>query len=514
MNLAEQLLAMLAERPGAPSSRSDLLTWAGECDHVDPPGISRFLFALFKSRADLQQEFLGVYLDESARLRFLLWAHHFAAQETGAPVELVPAVPPGVASLEPASTGEPVRRQRGVGVLGYLRAVQGLGAAARRIVTILDLLGEPLRLYPYDHTNATLLLDRSEWDPRQGPGPVRPRHGALSSDDLEAPDVLVSVLGAHELALVPRILGERTLAGAKRVALFFWETDELPDEFREGFADLSEVWVTSEYTAAAARSLVPEACGVHVIPLGATVCSSAEPRAVARDRWSQRLGVLPTTTVTAQVFDYASGVERKNPSALVQAWCSAFPDADAEQRVLVFKTIGADEQLAGTKRLHESVSGLGRTDILFVDEALSTDDQSSFLDRVDVIASLHRAEGYGLVLLEAMHRGIPVIASGYSGNLAFMNGTNSWLVPCSPSVLQADDGPYRAGSAWGEPDVAAAAVALLEVLGGLSGLNPMRAEQVALRVAAARVTARPLVDGSAAATFLRLRLAAIRAKPR
>ena len=78
----------------------------------------------------------------------------------------------------------------------------------------------------------------------------------------------------------------------------------------------------------------------------------------------------------------------------------------------------------------------------------------------DCYVSLHRAEGFGYTMAEAMSYGVPVIASGYSGNLEYMTAENSLLVPCREAFVQSADGPFQRGSVWGEPDVAAAAAAM------------------------------------------------------
>jgi glycosyltransferase involved in cell wall biosynthesis len=81
----------------------------------------------------------------------------------------------------------------------------------------------------------------------------------------------------------------------------------------------------------------------------------------------------------------------------------------------------------------------------------------------DAYVSLHRAEGYGLTMAEAMMLGKPVIATGYSGNLEFMDDGNSLLVPFSKVRIPVGLRPYPAGAMWANPDVEAAAAAMLRL---------------------------------------------------
>jgi glycosyltransferase involved in cell wall biosynthesis len=81
----------------------------------------------------------------------------------------------------------------------------------------------------------------------------------------------------------------------------------------------------------------------------------------------------------------------------------------------------------------------------------------------DCYLSLHRAEGFGYTMAEAMFYGVPVIASGYSGNLEYMNPNNSYLVPCKEAFVKTPDGPFQRGSVWGDPNLDAAAAMLRQI---------------------------------------------------
>ena len=96
----------------------------------------------------------------------------------------------------------------------------------------------------------------------------------------------------------------------------------------------------------------------------------------------------------------------------------------------------------------------------------------------DAYVSLHRSEGLGLPLIEAMYLGKPVIATGYGGVTDFLDDETGFVVHHRLATLQRSHGPYPAGAVWAEPDIAHAA-ALMRALADAP-------EIAAARIAAAR----------------------------
>ena len=82
---------------------------------------------------------------------------------------------------------------------------------------------------------------------------------------------------------------------------------------------------------------------------------------------------------------------------------------------------------------------------------------------IDCYISLHRSEGFGFGMAEAMACGKSVIATGWSGNLDFTRPDNSLLVDYELVALDRDLGPYRRGQVWAEPDLDMAANAMRQI---------------------------------------------------
>jgi glycosyltransferase involved in cell wall biosynthesis len=155
-----------------------------------------------------------------------------------------------------------------------------------------------------------------------------------------------------------------------------------------------------------------------------------------------------------------SVTERKNPLGLVRAFSQAF--APDEGPLLVLKTLNSGVDPVGAARLRTAADE--RSDVLLLDVALPAAKQHALTTLCDAYVSLHRAEGFGLGLAEAMALGKPAIATGYSGNLDFMTPENSYLVPYELVPIPAGIDPYPGGARWADPDLDEAARLLRHVV--------------------------------------------------
>ena len=147
-------------------------------------------------------------------------------------------------------------------------------------------------------------------------------------------------------------------------------------------------------------------------------------------------------------FDFFSIIERKNPLGLVRAFTQAF--RPGEGPTLVLKTINGEKRLTDLERLR--VAAADRPDIRLVDEYYTSEQKNALLRLCDCYVSLHRSEGFGLTMAEAMGLAKPVIATAYSGNMDFMSHENSYLVDYETSEVPADSDPYPTGHAVGRSE--------------------------------------------------------------
>jgi hypothetical protein len=160
-------------------------------------------------------------------------------------------------------------------------------------------------------------------------------------------------------------------------------------------------------------------------------------------------------------FDYLSVFERKNPLAVIEAFSRAF--APGEGPSLVLKCINGEHDPNNHERLLAAAAG--REDIHVVDRYLSPGEKDGLTATSDCYVSLHRSEGFGLGMAEAMYLGKPVIATGYSGNLDFMTEENSLLVDYRLVPIGAGAPPYPADGEWADPDVEHASTLMRLVFG-------------------------------------------------
>jgi glycosyltransferase involved in cell wall biosynthesis len=168
---------------------------------------------------------------------------------------------------------------------------------------------------------------------------------------------------------------------------------------------------------------------------------------------------LPSdSTVFLFTFDTNSSVARKNPMGVVEAFTRAFPRRSPDSPVLVIKTINLEREPEFEKILRNGVAEVGG---VLMTSHMSDQQMADLFNTSDVYISLHRSEGFGLGMAEAMAIGKPVIGTGYSGNIDFMNSANSCLVGYNLRSIVETDHVYNSGasslfakgSVWAEPNL-------------------------------------------------------------
>lgn len=233
------------------------------------------------------------------------------------------------------------------------------------------------------------------------------------------------------------------------IAMWFWELPTLPASWSEALAQVDEVWVATSFVKAAfeGRTARP----VMLMPPPLAPVSAKAPA----DRHA--LGLPTDAYVFLYVFDFNSTFVRKNPCAVIDAFLAAFPAGDENVRLLVKSSNG----LHYPALLHALLRRAGRDRrILIRDAELDRGRMHVLQASCDAYVSLHRAEGLGLTIAEAMALGQPVIATNWSGNTDFMGIDNSIPVAYALVPVAAGQYPGDVGGVWAEPDIAAAARAM------------------------------------------------------
>lgn len=228
------------------------------------------------------------------------------------------------------------------------------------------------------------------------------------------------------------------------IGIWYWELTTFPDEWIRYYNFFNEIWVATDFilNAISLRSPIPVVKIPPVIDLDYN-----------KEIGRKYFNIPQDVFLYLFIFDFYSFIERKNPVAIIKSFKSVFEKN--RDVMLILKTTNSKHFKKDFDRL---INEIGDTsNIMIIDQYLDRVMLNSLINITDCYVSLHRSEGFGLGIAEAMYLGKPVIVTAYSGNMDFTNVNNSFLVKYGLIELKEDYGLYKKNNIWAEPDVEHAA---------------------------------------------------------
>jgi glycosyltransferase involved in cell wall biosynthesis len=316
-------------------------------------------------------------------------------------------------------------------LIGYFEACLGLGEYARGLAAALETAGIPFSIYPYNAYTGRI-RNEALW--------------ARLYDVEKVHSVNIFCMAPDQTKNAREIIGRRHTEKSYNILSTFWELQHAPESWRSDLDFFDELWVPNRFVANSFRQIFSK----HILIMPPCVDLGIE-RAPNRAKF----GLDPTKFYFLFSFDRNSYMERKNPLGIANAFASAFSDG-RDDVGLIFKLSGSRTPFQKIALELEATAKRDRR-ITILQGDWQRADILTLMSSVDCFVSLHRSEGFGLGMAEAMFLGKPVIGTAYSGNADFLTEETGFPVPYQISAVKQGEYPHSAGNYWAKPDLRIAA---------------------------------------------------------
>lgn len=321
------------------------------------------------------------------------------------------------------------RRERtvapfGVNLIGHIRGDFGLGESCRLVAGSIYYSGIPVAVINVPQ-NGSAVETNLEWTKLE--------------QDAYLYGINIIHLNPPELSNSLWKLNPSSVRSRYNIAFWLWELPEFPPEWKYTFQMFDEIWTPAEFVSASIRRMTDKP--VYTMPYGL-------PQPKTDPVYDRKYFGLPEEDFLFLVsYDGNSVSARKNPIGAIRAYKAAFPPGSSGMGIVIKATHEKSEYL---RELTEELRDCGSLTVLT--DSYDKTAFNSLIRCVDVYVSLHRAEGFGLVMAEAMMLGTPVIATNWSANTEFMDEKTACLVDAALVEIEKEIPPYHKGNHWAKPD--------------------------------------------------------------
>jgi glycosyltransferase involved in cell wall biosynthesis len=327
-----------------------------------------------------------------------------------------------------ANPPEPFGGRSDISLIGYLKTTSGVGQIARATLRTLSGL-------PYS-------LEARDIGLRVGGERSNVRYEGLESKEVSG-RLQIYNINADQIAPVLEHIGAERWYDGYKVAVPFWELDKFPAQFSEHLEKFHELWAPSRHIQALLYRQFRDK-PIYYMPPDLT----PDPRS---DRVRASFGLDDQEFVVFFAFDFLSQLERKNPKGAYEAFQRAFPFSSGIRARFVLKTLNAQYAPLGYASWRDEV--LADPRVTLFDEAMAHADVLALVACANVVLSLHRGEGLGLLIADAMGQNVPVVCTDWSGSVDLIDRQSGYPVSFKLIPTPADAYPYVDGHRWAEPDL-------------------------------------------------------------